>query len=277
MAPVDVGVVAGKKAVALEVAERYESASDAVAAADFPIAAFAGDACKSAPVNARLSLTYEEAADPEVVAAAERLSGRRAYRFVKRVFDIAFSLLVLACFCWLLAIIAIAVKVDDPKGPVLFGQRRVTKDGREFTMYKFRSMCADAEEHLVELRAFNEKNGPVFKMRDDPRVTHVGRLLRRASLDELPQFWNVLRGDMSVVGPRPALPAEVAAYTPRQRQRLLVKGGVTCFWQVTPGRDSVPFDEWVEMDLRYVRECGLWTDLKLIARTVGCVLTAQGN
>lgn len=138
----------------------------------------------------------DEGADPEVAAAAERLSKRHGYRFAKRAFDIAFSLLVLVCFCWLFAIIAVAVKMDDPKGPVLFRQRRVTKDGREFTMYKFRSMCADAEERLAELRALNEKTGPVFKMRDDPRVTRVGRLLRRVSLDELPQFANVLKGDI---------------------------------------------------------------------------------
>ena len=122
------------------------------------------------------------ACDAEVAVAASLLKQRYAYRFVKRVFDIAFSLFVLVCFCWLFVIIAIAVKVDDPKGPVLFGQKRVTKDGREFTMYKFRSMCTDAEERLVELRALNEKTGPVFKMRDDPRVTQVGHWLRKLSL-----------------------------------------------------------------------------------------------
>ena len=184
---------------------------------------------------------------------------------------------MLVCFCWLFAIIAVAVKMDDPKGPVLFRQRRVTKDGREFTMYKFRSMCADAEERLAELRALNEKTGPVFKMRDDPRVTRVGRLLRRVSLDELPQFANVLKGDLSVVGPRPALPSEVAAYTPRQRQRLLVKSGITCYWQTRRNRDSITFDEWVDLDLLYIKKCGALADLKLIVQTVGCVLTAQGN
>ena len=219
----------------------------------------------------------DEGADPGVAAAAERLSKRHGYRFAKRAFDIAFSLLVLVCFCWLFAIIAVAVKMDDPKGPVLFRQRRVTKDGREFTMYKFRSMCADAEERLAELRALNEKTGPVFKMRDDPRVTRVGRLLRRVSLDELPQFANVLKGDLSVVGPRPALPSEVAAYTPRQRQRLLVKSGITCYWQTRRNRDSITFDEWVDLDLLYIKKCGALADLKLIVQTVGCVLTAQGN
>ena len=218
-----------------------------------------------------------EGRDPEVAAAVERLSRRYAYRFVKRAFDIIFSLAVLVCLWWLFAIIAVAVKLDDPEGPVLFRQRRVTKDGREFTMYKFRSMSADAEERLAELKALNEKTGPVFKMRDDPRVTRVGRLLRRVSLDELPQFANVLKGDLSVVGPRPALPSEVAEYTPYQHQRLLVKQGITCYWQTRKNRDSITFDEWIDLDLLYIKKCGLWTDIKLIVQTVGCVLTAQGN
>ena len=225
----------------------------------------------------RAHATDTEGYDPEVVAAAERLSRRYAYRFVKRAFDIIFSLIVLICFCWLFAIIAVAVKLDDPKGPVLFRQKRVTKDGREFTIYKFRSMFADAEERLAELKALNEKTGPVFKMRDDPRVTRVGRLLRRVSLDEMPQFVNVLKGDLSVVGPRPALPSEVEEYTPYQRQRLLVKQGITCYWQTRRNRDSITFDEWVDLDLLYNKKCGALTDLKLIVQTVGCVLTAQGN
>lgn len=219
--------------------------------------------------------TYGE--DEAVNVAAERLKTRYAYRFAKRVFDIVFSLLVLVCFCWLFAIVAIAIKLDDPKGSVLFKQRRVTKDGREFTMYKLRSMCADAEERLAELRVLNEKTGPVFKMHDDPRVTRVGRVIRKLSLDELPQFVNVLRGDLAVVGPRPALPSEVTTYTPRQRQRLLVKSGITCFWQTRRNRDSITFDEWVDLDLLYIEKCGIWTDFKLIIQTVGCVLTAQGS
>ena len=217
-------------------------------------------------------------ADPEVRAAAERLrTGRLGYRFAKRAFDVVFSLLVLVGLSWLYAIVAVAIKVDDPKGPVVFRQTRVGRDGREFQMYKFRSMVADAEERLPQLLSQNEKTGPVFKLHDDPRVTRVGRVIRKLSLDELPQFANVLKGDLSVVGPRPALPREVAEYTERDRQRLLVKQGLTCFWQVQPDRDDISFNEWVDLDLRYIRECGIATDLKLIAKTVGCVLTAQGN
>ena len=216
--------------------------------------------------------------DAETAAAAARLrSGRLCYRAVKRAFDVAFSLLVLVALSWLFLVVAVAIKLDDPEGPVLFSQPRVGRDGREFRMWKFRSMYADAESRLESLMALNEKDGPVFKIADDPRVTRVGRVIRKLSIDELPQFANVLAGDLSVVGPRPALPREVAEYTPRQRQRLSVKQGLTCYWQTRRDRDSISFDEWVELDLLYIRKCSVWTDLKLIVQTVGCVLTAQGS
>lgn len=174
---------------------------------------------------------------------------RIAYRFVKRVFDFVFSAAVLVLLSWLFVIIAILVKVDDPKGPVFFKQTRVGKNGREFEMLKFRSMCVDAEEKLADLKELNEKTGPVFKIAEDPRITRIGKWLRKLSLDELPQFINVLRSDMSVVGPRPALPNEVATYNDYQRQRLLVKPGMTCYWQTRRNRDSITFDEWVDLDL----------------------------
>lgn len=216
--------------------------------------------------------------DAATQIASERLrTGRYAYRLLKRVFDVAFSLAVLVGLSWLFALVAVAIKLDDPAGPVIFRQVRVGKDGREFTMYKFRSMCADAEERLASLASSNEKTGPVFKMRDDPRVTRVGRVIRKVSVDELPQFVNVLKGDLSVVGPRPALPREVDEYGPRELQRLSVKQGLTCYWQTRRDRDSIAFDEWVALDLLYIRNCGIWTDLKLIVQTVGCVLTAQGS
>ena len=205
------------------------------------------------------------------------IEGRVAYRFLKRAFDIVFSAVVLVVFCWLFAIIAILIKVDDPKGPVFFSQERVGKDGRTFRMLKFRSMCVDAEGKLVELRELNEKTGPVFKIAEDPRITRVGKWLRKLSLDELPQFINVLRSDMSIVGPRPALPAEVATYNEYRRQRLLVKPGMTCYWQTRRNRDSITFDEWVDLDLLYIRQCSVWADFKLIIQTVGVVLTAQGS
>ena len=209
--------------------------------------------------------------------AVTGIEDRHAYRFVKRAFDVVFSLLVFVVFCWLFAAIALLIKLDDPKGPVFFRQERVGKDGRTFYMYKFRSMCVDAEEKLAELKVLNEKTGPVFKMRDDPRVTPVGKWLRKLSLDELPQFVNVLLGDMSVVGPRPALPAEAATYDAYQAQRLLVKPGLTCYWQAHRNRDAVTFDEWVDLDLLYIEKCSVWNDLKLVVQTVGVVLTAQGS
>ncbi len=244
---------------------------------------FEGGASKAVPLP--VVLTGEEAKhmgefDPDAAtaAAAARLcEGRYAYRFVKRAFDIVFSGLVLIAFSWLFLLTAIAIKIDDPSGPVFFGQHRIGRDGKRFRMWKFRSMCADAEERLAELQAKNEKDGPVFKMADDPRITRVGHLIRKTSIDELPQFLNVFKGDMTVVGPRPALPKEVEEYTPRQEQRLLVKPGMTCFWQTRRNRDAISFDEWVELDLLYIKKCSAWTDFKLVIQTVGVVLTAQGS
>lgn len=202
---------------------------------------------------------------------------RYAYRFVKRAFDIVFSAAVIVAFSWLFLIVAIAIKIDDPKGPVFFHQRRVTKGGVEFDMLKFRSMCVDAEERLAELQELNEKSGPVFKIADDPRITRVGKWIRKLSLDELPQFFNVLKGDMSVIGPRPALPSEVKTYTEYQRQRLLLRNGLSCYWQTRKNRDAITFDEWIDLDLLYVKQCSVWVDFKLIVQTIGVVLTAQGS
>lgn len=231
----------------------------------------------------RISLVSESAKsreydgpDPEATHAAARLRTRYGFRFAKRAFDIAFSMVVFALLWWLFVIVAIAIKLDSP-GPVFFNQERVGKDGRTFRMYKFRSMYTDAEDRLAELQDLNEKDGPVFKIKKDPRVTRVGRFIRKTSIDELPQFLNVLLGDMSIVGPRPALPREVRQYTPYQRQRLLVKPGITCYWQTRRNRDDISFDEWVALDLLYIKCCSAWADFKLIVQTVGVVLTAQGN
>lgn len=228
-----------------------------------------------------LDSTEKRDADPEVIAAAERLEHRWFYRSVKRVFDVAFSAVVLVAFCWLFAIIAIAIKIDDPKGPVFFRQKRAarSKDGEitYFEMLKFRSMICGAENQLSDLKELNEKTGPVFKIKNDPRITRVGRILRKMSLDELPQFINVLRSDMTIVGPRPALPSETVTYDERQMQRLLVKPGITCYWQTRLDRDSITFDEWVDLDLLYIKQCGIWADFKQICKTILVVLTAQGN
>ena len=141
-----------------------------------------------------------------------------------------FSLLVIALFSWLFLLVAIAIKVDDPEGLIIFKQLRVGKDGRTIRMWRFRSMHVDAEERLAALQALNEKDEPIFKIKDDPRITRVGRLIRKSSLDEFPQFFNTLKGDMSIVGPRPALPREVSTYSEHERQKLLIKPSVTCYW-----------------------------------------------
>jgi lipopolysaccharide/colanic/teichoic acid biosynthesis glycosyltransferase len=148
-------------------------------------------------------------------------------------------------------------------------------NGREFTLLKFRSMYQDAEARLEALRSKNEVSGPVFKMRDDPRVSRVGRFIRRTSIDEFPQFWNVLRGEMSVVGPRPPLPSEVQQYRRPHLRRLSVKPGITCTWQVS-GRSGIGFDRWMELDLSYIDNWSFWHDMKILARTIPAVLTGRG-
>jgi exopolysaccharide biosynthesis polyprenyl glycosylphosphotransferase len=193
---------------------------------------------------------------------------------VKRALDVVLSAAALCVLSPLLLATAAAIRLDSP-GPVLFRQRRMGVNGREFLMVKFRSMYQDAEARLESLRARNEVSGPVFKMRDDPRITPVGRFIRRTSIDELPQFWNVLRGEMSIVGPRPPLPAEAEQYQRRHVRRLSVRPGITCTWQVS-GRSSIGFDRWMELDLSYIDNWSLWQDVKILARTIPAVLSGRG-
>ena len=199
---------------------------------------------------------------------------RRAAEAAQRGLDLLLAGVLLLLLLPLFALLALLVRLDTP-GPVLFVQSRVGRDGHEFPFFKFRSMVHDAEAKRRALEAMNERTGPVFKMRDDPRVTRMGRLLRRTSLDELPQLLNVLRGDMSLVGPRPALPREVAQYTPRQRQRLCVTPGVTGLWQVS-GRAELGFEQSVELDLFYVQNQSLWLYLRILCLTVPAVVTGRG-
>ncbi len=193
---------------------------------------------------------------------------------LKRAFDIVMSALVMIVLAPLLAAIAIAIRLDSP-GPVFFRQRRVGQNGRAFDMLKFRSMYRDAEQRLDALRAHNEMSGPVFKMANDPRVTKVGRFLRRTSLDEFPQFLNVLTGEMSIVGPRPPIPGEVRQYKRWQRRRLSMKPGITCIWQIS-GRNNIDFDRWMELDLQYIDGWSLWGDIEICFKTIPAVLTARG-
>jgi len=193
---------------------------------------------------------------------------------LKRLFDIAVSSAALILLAPILAAVALAIWCESP-GKVLFRQRRVGLNGRDFDLFKFRSMHRDAESQLPGLRTLNEATGPVFKMRRDPRVTSVGRFIRRTSLDELPQFWNVLLGEMSIVGPRPALPAEVRQYEAWQRRRLSVRPGITCTWQIS-GRSEIAFDRWMQLDLEYIDHWSLLGDLRIFARTIPAVVTARG-
>lgn len=195
---------------------------------------------------------------------------------LKRVIDVvgAAALLVLASPVMLA--VAVAVKLTSP-GPVLFRQQRVGLNGRLFTLYKFRSMVADAEARLAEVCHLNEMSGPVFKVQNDPRITPVGRWLRRTSLDELPQLWNVVKGDMSLVGPRPPLPNEVRIYNGDYRRRLSMRPGLTCLWQVNGRNDIADFDDWVQLDLEYINRWNLWMDAKILARTVPEVLGMRGR
>lgn len=193
---------------------------------------------------------------------------------VKRVFDIAVSIVALTVIAVVLPVIALAI-VADTRGPVFFAQERVGRDGRTFRLLKFRSMTPTAEAELSRLRALNEASGPLFKLRDDPRVTRVGRFLRRYSIDELPQFWNVLVGHMSVVGPRPPLPSEVLSYDDSAVRRLYVKPGITGPWQVG-GRSDLTWDESVRIDLRYVENWSVWTDLQIVLRTAAVVVRPKG-
>ena len=189
------------------------------------------------------------------------------YIVSKRIIDIIGSLAGLIFLSPLFLIVAILIKLEDPKGKVFFSQERNGKYPSTFKMYKFRSMVHNAEELLENLMEKNEQTGPVFKIKEDPRITRVGKFIRKTSIDELPQLFNVLRGDMSLVGPRPPIPREVEQYTTYQMQRLGVKPGLTCLWQVG-GRNSVDFDGWVELDIEYIQKRSLWLDIKLIIKTV---------
>ncbi|HWV98966.1 MAG TPA: sugar transferase [Candidatus Acidoferrum sp.] len=194
---------------------------------------------------------------------------------MKRAFDIVGSSAFLLVFSPLYLVLALVVKLED-RGPVFFGQTRVGRFGEKLQMHKFRSMRLNAEAEFEKLLAQNENaEGVTFKMKNDPRITRVGKWLRRFSLDELPQFFDVLKGKMSLVGPRPSTPREVALYSPADRRRLAVKPGITCFWQVS-GRSNIDFSGQVKLDVQYIEAAGLWVDLKILIRTVRAVVAGNG-
>ena len=206
----------------------------------------------------------------------EQLHSKRRYWVLRRAQDIVFSGIALVVLSPVMLLVALAVYIDDPKGSPIFSQIRCGRNGKPFKFYKFRSMCVDAEAKLDQLLQQNEMDGPAFKIKDDPRITRVGKFIRKTSLDELPQLFNILKGDMSIVGPRPPLPREVEQYDAYQRQRLYVTPGLTCYWQIQPHRNDLTFDEWMELDIKYMKERSFLVDWKIIFQTVRVVLFGQG-
>ncbi len=196
------------------------------------------------------------------------------YRVWKRGFDLAVSLVLVALLLPVFLVLALLVKLTS-RGPVFYASTRVGRCGKPFKFLKFRTMYADADKRLAELLEQNEKDGPIFKIKDDPRITPIGRILRKYSLDELPQLLHVMRGEMSMVGPRPPVPREVALYDDFARQRLTIKPGITCYWQIQ-GRSNLSFEEWMALDHKYIKEMSFWTDVKILAQTPKAVFKGEG-
>lgn len=212
----------------------------------------------------------------EILDRETILKSGRKYWVCKRMQDIFFSALALIVLFPLMLFIAAVIYIDDPHGSPLYTQLRCGRDGKLFQFYKFRSMRVNAEKDLECLLKDNEADGSAFKMRKDPRLIHVGHFLRSIGADELPQLWNILKGDMSIVGPRPALPREVEQYNDYQKQRLYIQPGLTCYWQIQPARNSISFDEWVKLDIQYIKDRSFFVDWKIILQTVRTIFHADG-
>ncbi|MGK3719902.1 sugar transferase [Priestia megaterium] len=213
--------------------------------------------------------------DVDKVKNAISVNNNMSYEIIKRMIDIIGASIGIVFLSIIFLIVSIAIKIEDPKGPIFFSQVRVGKNGKKFKMYKFRSMVTDAEEKLEQLLQYNETTGAMFKMKHDPRVTKIGRFVRKTSIDELPQLLNVLKGEMSLVGPRPPLPREVDLYTKYDKQRLLVTPGCTGLWQIS-GRSNIGFKQMVELDLFYIEHKSLLLDMKIILKTCFLFLGSKG-
>lgn len=205
------------------------------------------------------------------------LNNARGYWFWRRLQDVVLSLLALAILWLPMLLVALIIVIDSPGASPFYVQTRIGRDGKPFRFYKFRSMRPNAEAELDALLPYNEMSGPVFKIKDDPRITRFGRFIRRSSIDELPQLVNILKGEMSIVGPRPGTPREVEQYDDYARQRLIVTPGLSCYWQIQPNRNDLSFEEWVELDIKYIRERSFLTDWKIIFATFGAVLGMNGE
>lgn len=224
-----------------------------------------------------LTVSKEEMHNPGKKFEPMYIKKKPIYAFFKRVFDVFIAIIGLIVLALPLCIVALIVVITSPGASPIYVQERIGKDGRSFQFYKFRSMIPNADQMLDELLDMNEMEGPAFKIKHDPRITPFGRFMRKTSIDELPQLWNVLKGDMSLVGPRPPLPREVALYTEYQQQRLLVVPGITCYWQIQPSRNSLSFDEWLSLDIKYISERSFWTDIKILLKTVRAVCGLEGE
>ncbi|MCM1122140.1 MAG: sugar transferase [Eubacterium sp.] len=196
------------------------------------------------------------------------------YKLLKRLLDLSLSAAALVVLSPVFLVTAILIKCED-RGPVFFVQPRAGKDMKPFYMYKFRSMYVNADEKMQEMLEHNEQTGHAFKIKNDPRITKVGKVIRRFSIDELPQLINIIKGDMSIVGPRPILTFQMEACSPYERQRLIVQPGLTCYWQIG-GRANIKWKDWVELDLDYIEDMSLWTDLKMIVKTIPAVFRSDG-
>jgi lipopolysaccharide/colanic/teichoic acid biosynthesis glycosyltransferase len=205
------------------------------------------------------------------------LRPKKVYWFFRRLQDIVLTVLALSLIWPIMAIIALVIYIDDPKGSPVFTQIRVGRNGKEFKFYKFRTMVIGAEDMLDDLMNQNEVEGPAFKIKEDTRMTKVGSFLRKTGLDELMQLFNILKGDMSLIGPRPPLPREVAQYNEYQMQRLYITPGITCYWQIQPNRNDITFDEWVDLDIKYIKERSFITDWKIIFATIISVFRMDGE
>ena len=203
-----------------------------------------------------------------------RFANNTIGRVAKRLVDLVVASILLIIFSPLLFFMAVLIKFTSP-GPVFYRQDRCGLDGVNFQLIKLRTMVDGAEDKLFEVKHMNEMSEPVFKIQNDPRITSLGRGLRKFSIDELPQFWNVIRGEMSLVGPRASLPREVQHYVANQRRRLSVRPGITCLWQVS-GRNEIDFEDWMELDLQYVDNWSFWLDISILFKTIPAVLTARG-
>lgn len=220
-----------------------------------------------------------EKVDEKTAERLEKLIEKSYYSYwkKKRIFDVSVTVIILIFLIIPILITALVVFIDDPKGSPFYKQVRIGRHGKPFNMYKFRSMYVDAEKRKKDLMDSNEMDGPVFKMKNDPRITRVGRFIRKYSIDEIPQLFNVLVGNMSIVGPRPALPEEVEKYSDYNKLRLVVTPGITCTWQIMPDKNDIPYEKWLEMDLEYIETRTTLKDIKIILKTPFAMLRANGR